>query len=168
MVIWLLGLSGAGKTTLGIKLAQYLKEEKKLPVAVLDGDEVRRFFDNDLGYSIDERKANIKRIILTAYYLHKYGHTVIVCNISPFEDLRLLCRKKIAPYFQVYLMNTVEECKEKDTKNVYNNSQNDAVVGVDLRFEEPLNNDLVIDTSKGTVDDNFQLLTHAILEIVDK
>ena len=64
MVIWLIGISGAGKTTLGNKIHKYLSD-KKLKSFIIDGDIVREFYNNDLGYSKEERISNIKRIMLS-------------------------------------------------------------------------------------------------------
>ena len=70
MIIWLIGISGAGKTTIGRKLEAHFNE-LGVKNYLLDGDEVRDLFDRDLGYSDAEREANIKRIILGAYLLDR-------------------------------------------------------------------------------------------------
>ena len=97
MIIWLIGISGAGKTTIGRKLQAYFND-RKIKNYLLDGDEVRDLFDRDLGYSDAAREANIKRIILGAYLLDRNDIVGIVCNISPLEHLRVLARKKIMGY----------------------------------------------------------------------
>ena len=97
MVLWLIGISGAGKTTLGRMLEDHFRKKKK-KCYLLDGDEVRDLFDRDLGYSEADREANIKRIILGAYLLDRNDIIGIICNISPMEHLRQLARKKIAGY----------------------------------------------------------------------
>ena len=91
MVIWLLGISGAGKSTLGKRLKKHF-DAKGIHSFILDGDVVRTFFDNDLSYSVADRRQNIKRILLAAYVLEQNGVIPIVCNISPFEDLRQFAR----------------------------------------------------------------------------
>ena len=70
MVIWLIGISGAGKTTLGNKLHDYFKNNNTKSF-IIDGDLVRNFYNNDLGYSKADRIANIKRIMLSAYTLEQ-------------------------------------------------------------------------------------------------
>ena len=106
MVIWLLGISGAGKSTLGNLLKQYF-DRNAVKSFILDGDSVRNFFDNDLGFSVDERRQNIKRILLAAQALEQSGVIPIVCNISPFEDLRQFAREKFNDYVQIYLQKSI-------------------------------------------------------------
>lgn len=70
MILWLIGISGAGKTTIGRRLEAYLNE-KGVRNYLLDGDEVRDLFDRDLGYSDADREANINRILLGAYLMDR-------------------------------------------------------------------------------------------------
>jgi len=156
MVLWLLGISGAGKTTLGRKLKEYFERYSK-SCFLLDGDEIRSLFDNDLGYSKSDREANIKRIILAAYVLDKNGIYTIVCNISPFEHLRKLCRKKIAGYHEIYLRKDLESSIKHDVKNMYaQNTGKTDVIGINIAFEEPECPDLILDVERETVDESYQ------------
>src|SRR3990170_7012687 len=101
MVIWFIGISGAGKTTLGKKLQQYFDDARKKSF-LIDGNLARSFFDNDLGYSKKDRVANIKRITFAAHVLGQSDVITIVCCISPFESLRELARKRIKDYNEIY------------------------------------------------------------------
>lgn len=172
MVIWLVGISGSGKTTLGRKLEEYFKQ-KNLETVLIDGDEVRSFFNSDLGYSVKDREENIKRIQLAAYFLSKTEVVTIVCNISPFENLRKFSREKINNYVQIYLKRDFDICKETDVKDVYKeNNGVTALVGQDIKFDEPENNDLVLDTNKESEEESFNniinLLETKIVEKVSK
>lgn len=155
MVIWLLGISGAGKTTLGLKLKEYF-DDQGLKSFILDGDIVRSFFDNDLSYSVDERRQNIKRILLAANVLERNGIIPIVCNISPFEDLRQFARKKLNNYIQIYLKKSLSHAQTDDVKNIYrDNISKSMIVGIDLEFEHPSNNELVIPVDSEDVEESF-------------
>jgi adenylylsulfate kinase-like enzyme len=77
-----------------VRIEAYLKSQNK-NCYIIDGDDIRKLFDNDLGYTRDERAHNIKRIILAGYVLEQNGVVPIICNISPFEELRKLARRKL-------------------------------------------------------------------------
>ena len=155
MVIWLLGISGAGKSTLGNLLKQYY-DRNAVKSFILDGDSVRNFFDNDLGFSVDERRQNIKRILLAAHALEQSGVIPIVCNISPFEDLRQFARDKFNDYVQIYLQKSIPIAQKNDVKNIYrDNIKKTPIAGIDLAFDEPLFNELVISVDSESVDDSF-------------
>ncbi len=155
MIIWLIGISGAGKTTIGRRLEQHFKDIGK-KCYLLDGDEVRDLFERDLGYSDKDREANIKRIILGAYLLDKNDIIGIICNIGPLERLRQLARKKIAGYNEIYLKKNLNTSMEKDVKGVYaDNIGKTKIVGIDATFDEPQTPDLVMEVDKMTVDESY-------------
>ena len=163
MVLWLLGISGAGKSTLGIKLKEYCDQLGKKSW-IIDGDSIRDFFDKDLGFEREDRVQNIKRIILAAHVLSENGTIAIVCNISPFEELRQFARKKLKNYDQIYLKKNLNTSRQEDVKNMYrNNVGKTPVVGVDLQFDEPHNSDLVLDVENETVDQSFR----HVLQLID-
>ncbi len=145
MILWLMGISGAGKTTLGEALAQELRAQGER-VLVIDGDLVRDFFDRDLGYSREEREANIKRIMLAAHCTGETGAVVIVCNIFPFASLRALARRKLRDYHLVWLRRTHAAAAAADVKGIYAVVNGRQVVGGDIPFDDPDDADLVIDT----------------------
>ena len=158
MILWLIGISGAGKTTLGRKLEAHLQEQGK-PVYLVDGDEVRSLFDSDLGYSREDREANIKRIILGAYLLDKVGVTGIICNISPFQHLRDLARKKIAGYNEIYLKKDLNRSISNDVKDMYkNNLGKTEIIGKEIGFDEPVRSDLVVPVDDQTVEESYQMI----------
>ena len=155
MVVWLLGISGAGKSTLGNLLKQYY-DRKKIQSFILDGDVVRSFFDNDLGYSVDDRRQNIKRILLAAHVLEQNGIIPVVCNISPFEDLREFARKKFDDYVQIYLQKSISIARKNDVKKIYrDNIKETPITGIDIVFEEPLVNELVISVANESINNSF-------------
>lgn len=155
MIIWLIGISGAGKTTIGKKLEQHFNDIGK-KCYLLDGDEVRDLFDRDLGYSDADREANIKRIILGAYLLDRNDIVGIICNIGPLEHLRQLARRKIAGYNEIYLKKDISISMKNDVKGVYaDNMGKTQIVGIDATFDEPQTPDLVLEVDKMSEDDTY-------------
>lgn len=163
MVIWLIGISGAGKTTIGRKLEEHFNNIGK-KCYLLDGDEVRDLFDRDLGYSDAEREANIKRIMLGAYLLDKNDIIGIICNIGPLEHLRQLARKKIKGYNEIYVKKDLAISMKNDVKGVYKeNAGKTQIVGIDATFDEPQTPDLVIEVDNMTVDESYQAVLDYIV-----
>lgn len=156
MVIWFIGLSGSGKTTLGNRLKEYLDRNGK-DSYLIDGDLVRGFFENDLGYTPAERKANIRRIQLAAHVLSESGTIGIVCNISPFEELREFARRRISGYTEIYLKRDIAELQARDSKGMYReNLGKTDIVGLDTGFDPPLHSDIVLDTANESVSESFE------------
>ena len=149
MVIWLLGISGSGKTTLGNKPNKYF-DKQNIKSFIIDGDLVRDFYNNDLGYTKEDRINNIKRIMLSAYILEQNGIIPIVCNISPYQHLRDFARDKFDKYIEIYLKKELSDIKNKE--EVYSGKN---VIGVDLKFETPIKADLTVNTTK--FDENSSL-----------
>lgn len=158
MIIWLIGISGAGKTTLGRKLEDFYKS-RGFKTYLLDGDEVRELFENDLGYTDADREANIKRIILGAYLLDKSDIIGIICNISPFQYLRELSRRRIAGYNEIYLDKDIHVSMENDVKGMYREHVGKTdIVGLGQRFDEPVSCDLRIAVDSMTEEESFEMI----------
>ncbi len=156
MIIWLIGISGAGKTTIGRRLHQYFQEQG-IKNDMIDGDDVRDLFDRDLGYTDADREANIKRIILGAYLLDRNDIVGIICNISPLEHLRALARRKIPGYHEIYLKKDLSISRKNDVKGVYRDNEGKTpIVGIDASFDEPQHPDLVLEVDKMTEVETFQ------------
>lgn len=156
MVVWLIGISGAGKTTLGLKLHQYYKN-KGIKSYIIDGDLVRDFYDNDLGYTKEDRIANIKRIMFSGYVLENNDIIPIICNISPFEELRDFARAKFLSYHEIFLSKNIEIAKSNDIKKIYQNNINKtSLIGIDMNFETPLKSNLVIDVDSENEIQSFE------------
>lgn len=150
MVIWIIGLSGAGKSTLGNQVLSGLKQRGIQNVVNLDGDSVREAFGNDIGYSLEERRLNAKRISAFSKFLDEQGIHVISPILSLFQETRDWNRNNIASYFEVFIDAPLEQLILRDTKGIYKKFKNgelDNVAGLDLKFKRPTNSDLIIDNS---------------------
>lgn len=155
MVIWLIGISGAGKSTLGAGLKNYF-DKQNIAAALIDGDIVREFFEQDLGYSVNDRKQNIKRIIFAAHMLEEQGVVPIVCNISPFEELRDFAARKLQDYVQVFLKKNPIVASQNDVKGVYKDKlPNTPLVGFDIEFEEPIDSAVELCVDNQTVEESL-------------
>lgn len=144
-VVWLSGLSGSGKSTLARLLAQEL-DQIKIHCRVLDGDGIRAFFDNQIGYSRKERELSIKCMTLAAKVLSDEGVPVIVANICPYEAMRQWVAGRLPNLALIYLKASLETCRRRENKGVY--EADTPKVGIDEPFEPPQQAALTIDTEK--------------------
>ncbi len=167
MVIWIIGLSAAGKSTLGGYLYEGLKKE--VPHTVLiDGDQVRRMFGQDQGeeaYSVGGRRLNAERISNLCEWLDGQGIHVVCCILSIFEESRQKNRQRYSKYFEVYIDVPLDTLKKRETKGLYagaDRGQIKNVVGVDIPFTPPANPDYVVDNSSDGAD--LKSISQDILE----
>jgi adenylylsulfate kinase len=159
-VIAIIGLSSSGKTTLGRRLYHALVEAGKVPLELIDGDQIREFLKGGIGYTPTGRKLSASVQTLLAHSLYQHGVSSIVCNISPFEESRRFARDKIANFLEVYLHCPLEVCMQRDRileKNVYQAGRIN-VVGLDIEFEAPTSADLVLHTGVESEDECFARL----------
>jgi adenylyl-sulfate kinase len=157
-VVWLTGLSGAGKSTIGSAVANEL-ERRGLLVERLDGDVVRTHLSAGLGFSKGDRDTNIHRIGWVASRLARAGAAVVVSAISPYEDARLGARRLVeehAPFFLIHVATAVDECARRDTKGLYARAYAGELkdfTGVNDPYEQPLEPELRLDTEGHTPDE---------------
>jgi cytidine diphosphoramidate kinase len=147
-VIWITGLSGAGKTTLAKALVDELSERTH-PVLV-DGDQIRELFASDLGFDEASRRVQIGRIQRLAKWLSDQGHMVVVAALYSHPDLLAWNRQNLRGYFEVYLDLPLSEVRKRDSKGLYTAALGGDlinVVGVDIRWLAPERPDFVFDTN---------------------
>lgn len=149
-LIWITGLSGSGKTTIGKKVYQALKE-KQLNTVFLDGDSFREILGNDLGHTPKDRLENAKRIHRMCKFLIFQNINVVCATMSLYSEVHNLNRIKIKNYIEVYVECNIDELIRRDQKGLYSKALDDStinVVGINQSFDKPINCEIVIDNSE--------------------
>jgi|TARA_B100002003_G_scaffold242255_1_gene265057 adenylylsulfate kinase len=159
MVIWIIGLSGAGKTTLAKEVvAKICGSETN--VVLIDGDMIREVFGNDLGHTLEDRRQNADRVCRLCRFLDDQGIHVVCAILSLFPESRLWNRDNIKNYYEVYIETPIEHLQKRDYKGLYrkfSEGEIKNVAGMDIEFIPPDSPDLSI-KNNGSLDN---LLTHA-------
>ncbi len=150
-VIWITGLSGAGKTTLAKELTLRLRQMNLEPI-FLDGDILRNIFKMDeLGthcYSRDSRISLALKYGLLCKTLSSQGFTVVISTISMFNEIYAWNRENLTNYLEVYLKVPLDELYLRDPKKIYQRYKNGSlnnVAGLDLQVDEPTSSDVTYD-----------------------
>ena len=153
--IWFTGLSGSGKSTLTNELEKRLAAMGKHTM-LLDGDNVRMGLNRNLGFREADRIENIRRIAEVSKLMNDAGLIVLTSFISPFAQDRQNAREIIGDAFmEVYVSTPMEECERRDVKGLYKKARKgelDHFTGVTSPYEVPQHADVVIDTSKFSVE----------------
>jgi adenylylsulfate kinase len=169
-VIWLTGLSGAGKTTIGSHLEQRLFEMGYV-TQMLDGDNIRSGINNNLNFSPEDRFENIRRIAEVSKLFLNCGIIVISCFISPTNDIRHMAREIIGAedFVEIYVNAPLSVCEERDVKGLYKLARNGRLkefTGIDSPFEVPDHPDLEIRTDFLSVEESLEKLLEYVLPLV--
>lgn len=168
IVIWLTGLSGAGKTTIANNLEKELYS-KGIATYVLDGDNIRDGINKDLGFSASDREENIRRVAEIAKLFANAGIVTIVACITPFETMRENCKKIIGSnnIIQVFVKADIEICRKRDPKGLYKKNIKE-FTGISSPFETPKNPDLIIETDKKEINECVKMLLNKVLKKIKK
>ncbi len=166
-VFWLTGLSGSGKST----IAQGL--ERKLYNAgffaqVLDGDNIRSGINNNLGFTIEDRKENIRRIAEVAKLYLNSGIVTLNSFISPTLEIRDFAREIVGAndFIEVYINTPIEICEKRDVKGLYKKARSGQIkgfTGIDSPYEAPFNPDFEIKTNDMTIEESVDQLYNFVI-----
>jgi sulfate adenylyltransferase len=160
--IWFTGLSGAGKSTTAAVVARRLEAEGRT-VTILDGDVVRTHLSRGLGFSKEDRDANVRRIGFVAAEVVRHGGIAICAAVSPYRDARADVRAMLprGSMCEVYVSTDLATCEERDPKGMYaaaRRGEIKAFTGVDDPYEPPLDPELTIETMTRTPEENAELV----------
>jgi adenylylsulfate kinase-like enzyme len=139
-LFWITGLAGAGKTTAANYLIKKLKE-KHANVVMIDGDCIRDICDNDLGYTLEDRKKNAFRIVKLCEYLCNQGMIVVCATISLYREVHEYIYEHFKNPQIIYLDVPREVVLSRNQKNLYTENKN--VIGQDIEFDKPVHVDFV-------------------------
>lgn len=150
-VVWMTGLSGSGKSTIAIGLEKML--ENNYFAQVLDGDNIRSGINNNLGFSINDRKENIRRIAEVAKLYVESGIICICSFISPTIEIRNYAKNIIGEndFIEIYINAPIEVCEKRDVKGLYQKARQGLIknfTGIDSPYEPPINPALELVTTK--------------------
>ncbi len=152
--LWYTGLSASGKSTIAMKVEEKLFE-RDMSTFVLDGDNIRHGLNKNLGFSPEDRKENIRRIGEVSKLFVNAGTIVGTAFISPYREDRDSARELFdrGSFVEIYIKASLETCEKRDPKGLYKKAMAGEIkefTGISAPYEEPLNPELIIDTSKET------------------
>jgi sulfate adenylyltransferase len=156
--IWFTGLSGAGKSTTAEILVSMLLERGR-QITLLDGDVVRTHLSKGLGFSREDRDANILRIGYVSSEIARHGGLVITAAISPYLSTRTEVRKLVGDerFIEVFVDTPIEVCEQRDVKGMYAKARQGIITGftgVDDPYEAPVSPEITLDTVNFTPEQN--------------
>jgi bifunctional enzyme CysN/CysC len=168
-VIWLTGLSGAGKSTIAQSLERDLFQ-RGMNTYVLDGDNIRHGLNSNLGFSPDDRVENIRRVSEVAKLMADAGTVVITAFISPYRMDRRRAREialeSNAEFIEVFVDAPLEVCEARDPKNLYKKARAGEIrefTGIDAPYEAPDDPEIVVRTDEQSVDESVAIILEQLL-----
>ncbi|MCB0823502.1 MAG: adenylyl-sulfate kinase [Bacteroidales bacterium] len=169
-VIWMTGLSGAGKTTIAKHLDEALYH-KGYVAQILDGDNIRSGINNNLSFSEDDRFENIRRIAEVSKLFMNCGIIIINSFISPTEQIRNMALEIIGKenFIEVYVNAPLEVCEQRDTKGLYAKARRGEILnftGIDSPFEHPEHADITVRTDQQSIDESVNQVLEFLLPLI--
>lgn len=163
LLVWFTGLSGSGKSTIANQVEVALFE-KGYQTYILDGDNVRKGLNADLGFSAEDRTENIRRIAEVSHLFIDAGIIVLAAFVSPYKKDRENIRKivKDVNFVEVFVDTSLEECERRDVKGLYKKARAGEIknmTGISAPYEAPENPEIHIKTEELTIEEAVQKVT---------
>lgn len=167
-VLWFTGLSGSGKSTIAAGLEKLLFS-KGFFVQVLDGDNTRTGINKNLGFSLEDREENIRRVSEVSKLFVDAGIICLNSFVSPTREIRTMARSIIGAenFTEVFVNTPLEICEQRDVKGLYKKARAGEIksfTGIDSPFEEPLNPDIEVLTKDQSVEESVQFVFDQIID----
>jgi len=167
LVIWMVGLSGSGKSTIA-KAAEAELHSLGFLTQLLDGDNLRTGINNNLAFSESDRLENIRRAAETAKLFLSCGIVTICSFISPTEEIRSVAKNIIgeSDFYEVYINAPLQICEQRDVKGLYKKARSGELksfTGIDSPFEPPTNPSLELKTDLFSPEKSTDYLVEAVL-----
>ena len=168
LMVWFTGLSGSGKSTVAMSVEREL-HKRGILCRILDGDNIRSGINNNLGFSQEDRRENIRRIAEVGKLFVHTGIVILACFVSPTEDIREMARGIIGSedFKEVFVSTPLEECERRDVKGLYARARRGEVkdfTGISAPFEAPAHPALSIDTSRLSLEESTMAVVEMILQ----
>jgi adenylylsulfate kinase len=166
-VIWFTGLAGSGKSTVA-SVVEAMLRERDLPVENLDADEVRQNLSPNLGFSLEARDENTKRLAWMGKVLSRHGVNVVIAAVATLRRFRDRAREMCPHFVEVYVKCPLEICQERDPKGLYSRrarGEINDVDGIDIPYEEPAKAEVVFDTSTTDVETCAKMVVAKLEEL---
>lgn len=166
-IIWFTGLSGSGKSTLAHAVEEEL-HQRGCRTFVLDGDNVRHGLCGDLGFSVDDRVENIRRVGEVSKLFMEAGVIVLTAFISPFRTERERVRGMVehGDFIEIFCDSPIEVCEHRDTKGLYRKAREGLIgdfTGISSPYEIPGKPELAVNTGAVELDACVQQVTNLLL-----
>jgi bifunctional enzyme CysN/CysC len=162
VTFWMTGLSGSGKSTIAKKTERALFD-RGVQVFLLDGDNLRRGLNRELGFSQRDRSENLRRAAEVAALLNQAGVSALCAFISPYESDRIQAREIIGAdrFLEVFISAPLETCEQRDPHGLYQKARSGEIMnftGISDPYEPPTAPELVLDTTSTTEDECVERL----------
>lgn len=168
-LIYLIGTSGSGKTTIGHALENELLQRGVKTFQFIDGDVIRRQFGGIFGYTYEERMKCNQAVRVVIQYLLDNHISVILAQVAPYKELRRKMREQFGEqYIEIYIKCSYEECARRDVKGYYEKQKKgemQCLNGADDIFEIPKNSHMIIDTEIENISESVNRIIEYLREL---
>lgn len=167
-ILWFTGFSGAGKSTLSVAVEKEL-HHRGIRTYVLDGDNIRHGLNKNLGFSVEDRQENIRRIGEVSKLFVDAGIMTLTAFISPYWKDREMVRRLVGPdeFVEIYVKCSLEECEKRDPKGLYKKARKGEIkgfTGIDAPYEAPINPELIVETDKESLQQSVAKILYFLEE----